>query len=224
MHDDRAGVTLGGPQVHATAVLGGERQVTTTPQQDLLQQLALEHRELPSRWADLAADATAERRRATADRIVEHELAHRLLVHPLLQRDDRGRALLGERREEQLLLADPLGRVLAAASSPRQLVDEFTAHTDREEILVFPHLRRTATREELRALGALRPQLRDAVLAALDRLPRFTTHGRWATVPRHELAAELELPGELVEALPSGRPRERTVDVASLEGTRADAR
>jgi hypothetical protein len=199
--------------------------VATRRRQDLLQQLAVEHRELAAGWAaQLSGDGSDEQRRAVADRIVEHELAHRLLVHPLLQRDDRGRALLGERREEQLLLADRLGRFLAAGAAVRAFEDEFTAHTDREEILSFPHLRRTVGEVELRCLGELRSPLRGAIEAALDRQPRLTTHGRWATLPRHELREALELPDEVLEGLPPSSAPRRTVDVAALEGARADAR
>jgi hypothetical protein len=77
---------------------------------------------------------------------------------------------------------------------------------------------------ELRRLGELRAELRPAVEAALDRQPRLTTHGRWATLPRHELREALELPDEVLEGLPPSSAPRRTVDVAALEGARADAR
>jgi hypothetical protein len=186
---------------------------------DLLLQLALEHRDLAGRARALRqrwSEDPVEALRDAATGIVEHELAHRLLVHPLLRLDARGRLLFQERREEQLLLADRLRHALVVAgivpseeddplgpAAVTGLGDEFVAHTDREEILAFPHLRRLVRPDQLLELGALRGRLRGLVGARLtaDRSP--VSDGRWATVARRDLPDLLDLPDDLVEALPS---------------------
>lgn len=187
---------------------------------DLLLQLALEHRDLTAisqmlreRRGELDPDEV----RLAAVTIVEHELAHRLLVHPLLRRDGRGRSLFGERREEQLLLADRLRHALAeadaaaddaatAGTTPRSRVSgldhQLVAHADREEIVAFPHVRRVADADELRELGALRQRLRDVVAARLLSEDSPVVDGTWASTPRRELPELLELPDDLVIDLP----------------------
>jgi hypothetical protein len=186
---------------------------------DLLEQLAVEHRDLTTRSRRLRRESETDELWRLARDVVEHELAHRLLVHPLLRRDDRGLSLFEERREEQLLLADRLGHTLAASeprARARAIADfdaEFAAHTDREEILSIPHLRREVAALELRELGAVRQELRPLVLAGLASDPRSVTHGRWSTVPRHELAGLLGLPPALTSRFPlatAGRAVELT--------------
>jgi hypothetical protein len=168
--------------------------------EDLLDQLAAEHRDLSSRSRRLRREGATDDLWLLARDVVEHELAHRLLVHPLLRRDDRGLSLFEERREEQLLLADRLGHALAAdepTARTRAIATfdaEFAAHTDREEILSIPHLRREVSALERRELGGARQDLQPRTLAAISREPRLVTHGRWSTVPRHELAGLLDLP------------------------------
>lgn len=257
---------------------------TTDVTTDVLEQLAGEHRSLTSRSQALCRDEGQDDLTSLATAIVEHELVHRLLEHPLLRRDVRGGLLFQERREEQLLLAARLVRILdhdlgdavgARAGSqtdvrrgrhvragvqtggrcdvhpsrrsdvrtdgrsdrrpsvgPIELFDaEFAAHTDREEILSFPHLRREVPAGEFRRLGALRQRLRPLCLAALEDDPDLVTQGLWATAPRHELPGLLGLPADLIEELPvvqsrradpgagedrpdtahAGRPRRRTL-------------
>jgi hypothetical protein len=183
---------------------------------DVLEQLAGEHRDLTTRSSDLRRDGDQQALRSLATAVAEHEIAHRLLVHPLLRRDERGLSLFEDRREEQLLLADRLGRALTAGGTDSRALGtfdrEFASHTDREEILSFPHLRREVTPDELRELGDLRRRLRPICLAALEDDPRVVTHGRWATVPRHELPPLLGVPDELVEALPLATAG-RTIDI-----------
>lgn len=193
---------------------------------DLLLQLALEHRELAQasrllrqRGRDLTRTALLE----AAIRIVEHELAHRLLVHPLLRRDGRGRELFSERREEQLLLADRLRHLLAAIPGNAQegtdvlrtdpvvrLDQQLAAHTDREEIVSFPHLRRAVDTDELAELGGLRLRLRDLLLGRLSSSAEAIADGSWADVPRRDLPQLLDLPEDLVIALPDLAAEDRT--------------
>lgn len=183
--------------------------------EDLLLQLALEHRDLDAISRALCrrrADLDPEQVRLAAVTIVEHELAHRLLVHPLLRRDHRGRALFGERREEQLLLADRLRHALrqveaASDDDPRRdpvagLDHQLVAHADREEIVSFPHVRRVADPDELRELGALRQRLQEIVVERLLAEDSPVVDGRWASAPRRDLPELLELPDDLVIELP----------------------
>jgi hypothetical protein len=184
---------------------------------DLLDQLAVEHRDLSSRSRRLRREAATDDLWVLARDVVEHELAHRLLVHPLLRRDDRGLSLFEERREEQLLLADRLGHALAArepSARARAIATfdaEFAAHTDREEILSIPHLRREVSALELRELGKVRQDLQPLTRSAISDEPRLVTHGRWSTVPRHELAGLLDLPESLTARFPLATAG-RTVD------------
>jgi hypothetical protein len=183
---------------------------------DLLHQLADEHRDLTdaSRRLHHLLGIPGDALRSTAARIVEHELAHRLLVHPLLRRDRRGRKLFSDRREEQLLLADRLGRTLALAQADPQDPDvartldlQLVEHTDREEILEFPHLRHITSGDELVALGELHAKLRAALRHALERDDSLVVDGSWASAPRSELPELLQLPEDLVIVLPDAEPR-----------------
>lgn len=186
---------------------------------DLLVELSLEHRELTQAAEELrqqSEQVSAEAVRDAAVRIVEHELAHRLLVHPLLRRDRRGRQLFGERREEQLLLADRLRHALTAVRAvprgeapPDRGVDavsgldqQLVAHTDREEIIAFPHLRRIVDREELTELGEVRRHIREVVSQRLMAEDSPVVDGSWASVARRDLPALLDLPEDLVIEIP----------------------
>jgi hypothetical protein len=205
---------------------------------DLLHVLADEHRDLTHATRRLRQgrrNQTEDAVRRTAVRIVEHELAHRLLVHPLLRRDRYGRRLFGERREEQLLLADRLRRLVAHATEPDAVIDlttdqprallglrsrrgtpagdpaagldlQFVEHSDREEILDFPHVRHLSSRDELIALAPARGELRDVLFARLDRDLTMVTSGGWATTARRDLPELLALPDELVAVIPDLAP------------------
>lgn len=180
---------------------------------DVLEQLAVEHRSLTSRSRELRCATDRDDLITLATAVVEHELVHRLLEHPLLRRDERGRMLFEERREEQLLLADRLVRALEGTQGTRTIAafdDEFAAHTDREEILSLPHARREATTDELARLGELRRRLRPLCLDALEEDPQLITRGQWATAPRHRLPDLLGLPSELVDELPFADTRRTT--------------
>lgn len=197
---------------------------------DLLLQLSWEHRDLAAaaralrhRAPDLDADTVED----TIAGLVEHELAHRLLVHPLLRRDGRGRLLFEERREEQLVLADRIRHLLVAADLAADIAahgssevddlevlvdlpevvchldDEFVEHADREEILAFPHLRRLATAEELLTLGALRTRLGALVRPRLALDGPLIAAGRWATAARRLLPELLGLPEDVTTELPT---------------------
>lgn len=195
---------------------------------DLLLQLALEHRDLTHATRRLrrgSDDRSSEALRAIAVPVVEHEIAHRLLVHPLLARDGRGRTLLRERREEQRLIADRLRHLLATEASGRaddrhpphrelatSLDDQLVEHTDREEIVAFPHVRRVASAEELVELGSLRPRVREVVSARLEADDTPIRDGRWADVPRDELLSLFDLRESLVIEIP-----DLVIDVAELE-------
>lgn len=190
---------------------------------DLLVELSLEHRELTRVSAELRrrGDEAADAVRAITIDLVEHELAHRLLVHPLLRRDERGRLLFTERREEQLLLADRLRHALATTRAladgrrhaPTRVVvgldQQLVAHTDREEIVSFPHVRRVVDREELARLGALRRHLGDAVRRRLSDDDAPVVDGSWATTSRRDLPELLDLDHDLIIELP---------DLATPEG------
>jgi hypothetical protein len=213
--------------------------VTGTP--DLLHLLADEHRDLTAATRRLRQGRRGQGRdavRRTALRVVEHELAHRLLVHPLLRRDRWGRHLFADRREEQLLLADRLRRLLLQAPEGEVLIDlvaepprvarglrarpfptsgadpaagldlQLVEHTDREEILEFPHVRHLASRDELTLLGPRRHELREVVLAQLRAEPRVLD-GRWATTARRDLPDLLGLPDEVVLGIPDLAPGRR---------------
>lgn len=201
---------------------------------DLLRQLALEHRDLTHATRVLrrgGGDRSPDGLRRIAATIVEHEVAHRLLVHPLLARDDRGRTLLRERREEQRLLADRLRHLLAGEPSGSEargrwsppdpatgLDDQLVEHTDREEIVAFPHVRRLAGAGELDELGALRDRVREVVSAALAADDTPIRDGRWASAPRDELLALFDLR----ESLGIEGP-DLIIDVSGLEAPRPTA-
>jgi hypothetical protein len=205
---------------------------------DLLHLLADEHRDLTNATRRLRQgrrNQSEDAVRRTALRIVEHELAHRLLVHPLLRRDRYGRRLFGDRREEQLLLADRLRRLVEQASGPDAVIDlttepprallglrarqaaptgdpaagldlQFVEHSDREEILDFPHVRHLSSRDELVALAPPRRELHDVLAGRLDRDPAIVASGRWATTARRDLPELLALPDELVAVIPDLAP------------------
>jgi hypothetical protein len=205
---------------------------------DLLHVLADEHRDLTQATRRLRQGRRNQAEDAvwrTAVRIAEHELAHRLLVHPLLRRDRYGRRLFGERREEQLLLADRIRWLLAHASETDEVIDlttaqpralrglrsrqatptgdpaagldlQFVEHSDREEILDFPHVRHLSSRDELLALVPPRRELREVVTAKLEDAPALLTSGRWATTARRDLPGLLALPDELVAVVPDLAP------------------
>jgi hypothetical protein len=205
---------------------------------DLLDVLADEHRDLTQATRRLrqgrrnqAEDAVQR----TALRIAEHELAHRLLVHPLLRRDRYGRRLFNERREEQLLLADRIRWLLTHASEADEVIDlttaqpralrglrsrratptgdpaagldlQFVEHSDREEILDFPHVRHLSSRDELIALAPPRRELREVLTATLEGDRTLLTSGGWATTARRDLPELLSLPDELVAVIPDLAP------------------
>lgn len=201
---------------------------------DLLRQLALEHRDLTHATRVLrrgGGDRSPEALRAMAATIVEHEVAHRLLVHPLLARDDRGRTLLRERREEQLLLAGRLRHLLTSQPtgsegrgrwSPRDaasgLDDQLVEHTDREEIVAFPHVRRLARAGELDELGSLRDHVREVVSTSLAADDTPIRDGRWASAPRDELLALFDLGEDLVIEIP-----DLIIDVSDVDAPRPAA-
>ncbi|MEX1177335.1 MAG: hypothetical protein WEB09_02630 [Nitriliruptor sp.] len=188
---------------------------------DLLHQLADEHRDLAAASDHLRAaghDLDPQVVRDAAVRIAEHELAHRLLVHPLLGREGWGHRIFTERREEQLLLAERLRRALVPTAPARRwgvasaaaepdlgvLLDaELTEHTDREEILDFPHLRHVTSFGELSALGELRGRLRTVLRGRLEERPELIAEATWATASRRALPELLELPEDIVIDLPA---------------------
>ncbi len=185
---------------------------------DLLHQLADEHRDLAAASRSLTQPGRGtgiDVVRRTAARIVEHELAHRLLVHPLLHRESWGQRIFTDRREEQLLLAERLRGLLAPSRPTRlgppaarvaatEILDhQLTEHTDREEILDFPHLRRITPFAELSSLGELRGRLRQVIGERLEADPTVIEDGRWATTPRRELPELLGLDEDLVIDLPT---------------------
>lgn len=206
---------------------------------DLLDVLADEHRDLTHTTRRLrqgGRDQAQPGIRRAATRIIEHELAHRLLVHPLLRRDRYGRRLFGERREEQLLLADRLRRALVTTGEDDVLIDltsvpprpvlglrarrasppedpaagldlQLVEHTDREEIVDFPHVRHLTSRDELVALVRPRHDLRAVLIARLERDPSLLADGRWATTARRDLPELLMLPDEIVAVVPDLAPR-----------------
>jgi hypothetical protein len=193
---------------------------------DLLRQLALEHRDLTqaTRMLRRGGDEPDALRR-TAATIVEHEIAHRVLVHPLLARDERGRTLLAERREEQLLLAgwlrhlltgEPRGSEDRSRWSPRDaatgLDDQLVGHTDREEILAFPHVRRLARAGELDELGSLRARVREVLSTSLAADDTPIHDGRWASVPRDDVLTLFGLRESLVIEIP-----DLVIDLSDLE-------
>lgn len=193
---------------------------------DLLHVLAHEHRDLTASSRRLRQGRRAQARDGVpraATRIVEHELVHRLLVHPLLRRDQWGRRLLADRREEQVLVADRLRRVLRhpsiavrpatwghgtvgvhrSTTDPIAALDlQLVEHTDREEILEFPHVRHVAGADELAALGDVRRRLRPVLLDRLRGSDSLVADGGWASTSRLELPGLLELPDDLVVVLP----------------------
>lgn len=202
---------------------------------DLLRQLALEHRDLTLATRDLRrgdGDRSPDVLRRTAATIVEHEIAHRLLVHPVLARDERGRTLLRERREEQLLLAGRLRHLLTdeprgcedhgRRSPPRDaasgLDDQLVEHTDREEIVAFPHVRRLAGAGELDELGSLRGRVREVVSTSLAQDDTPIRDGSWASAPRDELLTRFDLCESLVIEIP-----DLVIDVSDLEVPRPTA-
>ncbi len=202
---------------------------------DLLLQLSLEHRDLTTasrQLRDRVAGGAQDAVRDAAARIVEHELAHRLLVHPLLRRDGWGCRLFEERREEQLLLADRIQHALIVAgiiASPpvdehddlqvvidpvdvvAGLDDQLVEHTDREEILAFPHLRHLASAAELETLGMVRHRLAGILRPQLAAAASPVADGGWATVARRDLPGLLELPDDLVAELPAPTPTREPV-------------
>lgn len=201
---------------------------------DLLRQLALEHRDLTHATRVLRrgdGDRSPDALRRTAATIVEHEIAHRVLVHPLLARDERGRTLLHERREEQLLLAgwlrhlltgQPTGSEGRGRRSPRDaasgLDDQLVEHTDREEIVAFPHVRRLAAAGELDELGSLRARVREVVSSSLAADDSPIDDGRWASAPRDELLTLFGLRESLVIEIP-----DLVIDLSDLEAPRPTA-
>jgi hypothetical protein len=215
--------------------------VTVTETPDLLHLLADEHRDLTAATRRLRQGRRGQGRdavRRTGVRIVEHELVHRLLAHPLLRRDRWGRQLFKDRREEQVLLADRLRRVLARAGGDEVLLDlaadppravrssiarhlpsttadptsgldlQLVEHTDREEILEFPHLRHVASRDELHELATRRGELREVLIPRLQADPRLL-EGTWATAARRDLPSLLRLPDEVVAWIPDLRASRR---------------
>lgn len=193
---------------------------------DLLNHLADEHRDLTTAVRGLRQLAREQRDtalRGTAARIVEHELIHRLLIHPLLRRESWGRRIFTDRREEQLLLGERLRRILTSPNQPSarwgavgrceeddeaSLDLQLVEHTDREEILEFPHLRHVSSAEELAELGRVQTRLRSEVRARLNTDPSLIDQALWATTPRRELPELLELPEDLVIVLPEAGGRE----------------
>lgn len=209
----------GRPSVHRSQPTRGtlrpDGRLDVAETEDLLIQLALEHRDLTAVSNDLrrrSREVTLDDLRVATVAIVEHEIAHRLLVHPLLRRDRRGRSVFSERREEQLLLADRLRHVLGDAEPDDDarrrgdpvagLDHQLVAHADREEIVAFPHVRRVSDQDELDELGGVRRRLRSVVGERLLADDSPAVDGRWATTPRRQLPELLELPDDLVIDLP----------------------
>lgn len=175
-----------------------------SPAGDLLHALAREHRDLDRRLTGTSGlDASAAGRRhldATLLAVTLHEVAERVLLDPWVRgplgRDD----LADEReREERRLLTeldDLRGRDRLTARDLAGLHARFVAHSDREEIELFPPLRHVVSPRELvrarRELALLRdrvparcratdpsaplPCSADAALAAARDLVRHTGH------------------------------------------------
>jgi hypothetical protein len=203
---------------------------------DVLDQLADEHRELDDACAALCQQRvpTPAAFRDVVGRVVKHELAHRFLIHPLLDRDAHGEALRREARGDQRLVAAQLHQWFQSTpdedEDSGQAMNEVVvvldrhvaAHIDREEILTSPHARHTTTRTQRRRLAARYEVLRPALDDRLTATDALIWDGLWATAPRSELAALLDIEDDLVVVVPDlapTRPDPSTWSVADGEET-----
>ena len=129
---------------------------------DLLDVTAREHRAL-HRALDLCVDdeqpAALEHITAVTLDLLRHEAMERVVLYPLLERDDGGPVAVLERREEQRSIASLVARSVEPPAETdvvvvlRELRMAVIGHTDREELEDFPRVRRCTSVEELRALG-----------------------------------------------------------------------
>lgn len=135
---------------------------------DVLHALAREHRTLDRRLRRLRAPQEDRRRAdATLLAVTLHEVAERLLLDPWVRgplgRDD----LADEREREERRLLRELDELRGRAELTREAVaalhGRFVAHSDREEIELFPPLRHVVHPRELvharRELALLRDRV-----------------------------------------------------------------
>ena len=163
------------------------RPVTKVPRLrplDLLDVTAREHRALHRALDRLVADGPRPGPAdvaATALELLRHEAVERVVLYPLLERDDEGCPIVMERREEQQSITNLLARSLHPlqdADVPATLLElrvTVIGHTDREELEDFPRVRRHSSIEELRGLGRQRRELARRLAEQVTALPEELT-------------------------------------------------
>jgi hypothetical protein len=132
---------------------------------DLLDALAADHRDLECLGRDLAdREAGAGEVTAFLLRVCVHEMTEELVLAPSYAGHDDVAQLADRRAGEQAALFRHLDDLRSTDEVRlRPLIDEFAAHSDREEIEVFPWLRRMLSTDELREGWRLHRHLRDEV-------------------------------------------------------------
>ena len=151
---------------------------------DLLDVTAREHRALHRALDRLVTDGPRPGPAdvaATALELLRHEAIERVVLYPLLERDDEGYRIVMERREEQQSITGLLARslhppqdadVLATLLELRVTV---IGHTDREELEDFPRVRRHSSTEELRRLGRQRREIARRLAEQVNAIPEQLT-------------------------------------------------
>lgn len=143
---------------------------------DLLDVLALEHRELLDACDGLLRDPEGpgpEALRQLVHRIAVHEASERHLVHPLLEPSSTPAASAG-RRSDQDLLASRLSAALRAADGGavhrrralQELCRTLVGCTDTDEIRTYPQVRHVVPDAHLRELVASHRGLAEALAEA----------------------------------------------------------
>jgi hypothetical protein len=131
---------------------------------DLLHLLARDHRRLDERAQAVLVDGSRRTSRHVlgfAMDVLAHEASEQLLLHPLVTTRVPGGTRLARARadEERALERQLVASLREDLDGPRFLARfrtfhaTFVEHTDREELEVFPALRHTVGRRELRELG-----------------------------------------------------------------------
>jgi hypothetical protein len=130
---------------------------------DLLDALAADHRDLERLGRDLAdREAGAGEVAEFLLRVSVHEMTEELVLAPSYADHEEVAELADRRADEQAALFRHLDDLRGGDEIRlHPLIDEFAAHSDREEIEVFPWLRRMLSTEQLREGWRLHRHLRD---------------------------------------------------------------
>jgi hypothetical protein len=166
-------------------------------QLDLLDVTAREHRRLQRALDRLEAEGPSvspDDVAALALHLLRHEAMERVVLYPLLEREEDGQTAVAERISEQRVISRLIAHLLASpggvdTEALTELKQAVVGHTDREEIEDFPRVRRTSTPDELQQLAKARRDVARQLAERVSNVPVSEDDGR-GPIQRMEATAK----------------------------------